>query len=255
MTAEVDNFRSMVYNSFMNDYKAPELKIIAHAENAFTSSFAAPRQSGLVKNVTRIVFEPEFCKEGILNGIDEFSHLWILWLFSGETGKQWSPTVRPPKLGGNRRKAVFATRSPFRPNPIGLSSVKLEQVVMDEKLGPTLIVSGADLMDGTPILDIKPYLPYADSHPDAAGSFAQEHREDGIEVDFPTNLLECLPEDKRQAALAVLEQDPRAAYNKKADYVYGLSFAGYDIRFTVGGGVLTVIDVVERTDRNFHKVK
>ena len=233
-----------------------DMKTIARIETDFSDKFGIPRQSNLVPQLRgRIIFEPEFRNPDAIKGIEEFTYIWLIWEFSQSKKETVSLTVAPPRLGGKVRKGVFATRSPFRPNPIGLSSVKLEQVVMDEKLGPTLIVSGADLMDGTPILDIKPYLPYADSHPDAAGSFAQEHREDGIEVDFPTNLLECLPEDKRQAALAVLEQDPRAAYNKKADYVYGLSFAGYDIRFTVGGGVLTVIDVVERTDRNFHKVK
>lgn len=233
-----------------------DMKTIARIETDFSDKFGIPRQSNLVPQLRgRIVFEPEFRNPDAIKGIEEFTYVWLIWEFSQSKKETVSLTVAPPRLGGKVRKGVFATRSPFRPNPIGLSSVKLEQVVVDEKLGPTLIVSGADLMDGTPILDIKPYLPYADSHPDAAGSFAQEHREDGIEVDFPTELLERLPEEKRQAAMAVLEQDPRAAYNKKEDYVYGLSFAGYDIRFTVGGGVLTVIDVVERTDRNFHKVK
>lgn len=232
------------------------MKVIARIQTDFPDKFGIPRQSNLVPQLRgRIVFEPEFRNPDGIRGIEEFTYIWLIWEFSQSKKETVSLTVAPPRLGGRVRKGVFATRSPFRPNPIGLSSVKLEQVVMDEKLGPTLIVSGADLMDGTPILDIKPYLPYGDCHPDAAGGFAQKHREDGIEVDFPPELLERLPEEKREAAMAVLEQDPRAAYNKKEDYVYGLAFAGYDIRFTVGGGILTVIDVAERTDRNFHKVK
>jgi len=202
-----------------------------------------------------IVFEPEFRRPEALIGIEEFSHLWLLWEFSAAKRENWSATVYPPRLGGKEKRGVFATRSPFRPNPIGLSSVKLEQVIRKGEDGPKLIVSGVDLMDGTPIYDIKPYLPYADAHPDAIGGFGQAHREDGIQVVFPQEFLQLLPEDKRQAAIRVLEQDPRAAYNKQPDYVYGMEFAGYDIRFTVRDEVLTVCEIVPTNEGKWEKVK
>ena len=225
-----------------------EIKPIAIIHTDFAEKFGIPRQSGLVQELkASIVFEPEYRNPDALIGIEEYSYLWLMWDFSlARKGREdeWSPTVYPPRLGGKEKKGVFATRSPFRPNYLGLSSVKLEGIEKDEEFGTILIVSGADILDGTYIYDIKPYLPYADSHPEAKGSFAQEHKDDGIEVIFPEELLRILPEEKRNAAVAVLEQDPRAAYNKKPDFVYGMSFAGYDIRFVVSDEKLIVKDVV-----------
>ncbi|MBE5867024.1 MAG: tRNA (N6-threonylcarbamoyladenosine(37)-N6)-methyltransferase TrmO [Lachnospiraceae bacterium] len=232
------------------------VQVIARIHTDFPTKFGIPRQSGLVSElVGEIVFEPEFRRPEALIGIEEFSHLWLLWEFSAAKRENWSATVYPPRLGGKEKRGVFATRSPFRPNPIGLSSVKLEQVIRKGEDGPKLIVSGVDLMDGTPIYDIKPYLPYADAHPDAIGGFGQAHREDGIQVVFPQEFLQLLPEDKRQAAIRVLEQDPRAAYNKQPDYVYGMEFAGYDIRFTVRDEVLTVCEIVPTNEGKWEKVK
>lgn len=232
------------------------MQVIARIHTDFPTKFGIPRQSGLVSElVGEIVFEPEFRRPEALIGIEEFSHLWLLWEFSAAKRENWSATVYPPRLGGKEKRGVFATRSPFRPNPIGLSSVKLEQVIRKGEDGPKLIVSGVDLMDGTPIYDIKPYLPYADAHPDAIGGFGQAHREDGIQVVFPQEFLQLLPEDKRQAAIRVLEQDPRAAYNKQPDYVYGMEFAGYDIRFTVRDEVLTVCEIVPTNEGEWEKVK
>ena len=231
-------------------------KVIARIHTDFPSKFGIPRQSGLVQElVGEIVFEPEYRREEALLGIEEFSHLWLLWEFSEAKRDNWSATVCPPRLGGRERRGVFATRSPFRPNPIGLSCVRLERVVREGEDAPKLIVSGGDLMDGTPIYDIKPYLPYADAHPEAAGGFGEAHREDGIEVVFPGELLERLPEEKREAALHVLQQDPRAAYNKQPDYVYGMAFAGFDIRFRVADDVLTVCDVIETEGKVWEKIK
>ncbi len=232
------------------------MQIIAKIHTDFPTKFGIPRQSGLVSELQgEIVFEPEFRRPEALLGIEEFSHLWLLWEFSAAKRDNWSATVYPPRLGGKEKRGVFATRSPFRPNSIGLSCVKLEQVIWEGEDVPKLIVSGVDLMDGTPIYDIKPYLPYADAHPEARGGFGQAHREDGIQVIFPVELLEKLPEEKRKAALSVLEQDPRAAYNKQPDYVYGMEFAGYDIRFTVQDDVLTVCDVVITTGMDWEKIK
>jgi len=232
------------------------VQVIARIHTDFPTKFGIPRQSGLVSElVGEIVFEPEFRRPEALIGIEEFSHLWLLWEFSAAKRENWSATVYPPRLGGKEKRGVFATRSPFRPNPIGLSSVKLEQVIRKGEDGPKLIVSGVDLMDGTPIYDIKPYLPYADAHPDAIGGFGQAHKEDGIQVVFPQEFLQLLPEDKRQAAIRVLEQDPRAAYNKQPDYVYGMEFAGYDIRFTVRDEVLTVCEIVPTNEGKWEKVK
>ena len=232
------------------------MQVIARIHTDFPTKFGIPRQSGLVSElVGEIVFEPEFRRPEALIGIEEFSHLWLLWEFSAAKRENWSATVYPPRLGGKEKRGVFATRSPFRPNPIGLSSVKLEQVIRKGEDGPKLIVSGVDLMDGTPIYDIKPYLPYADAHPDAIGGFGQAHKEDGIQVVFPQEFLQLLPEDKRQAAIRVLEQDPRAAYNKQPDYVYGMEFAGYDIRFTVRDEVLTVCEIVPTNEGEWEKVK
>lgn len=233
-----------------------EIELIARIHTDFTDKFGIPRQSGLVPElVGEIVFEPKYRNTDALKGIEEFSHLWLIWEFSRAAQKNVALTVAPPRLGGKTRKGVFATRSPFRPNPLGLSCVRFEGIRQDEKNGPVLVVSGVDLLDGTPIYDIKPYLPYADAHPDASGSFAQEHKDDRIQVVFPKELLEKLPVDKRAAAWAVLEQDPRAAYNKKPDYVYGMSFAGYDIRFTVSDGVLFVQNVILLGDDAWNKIK
>lgn len=241
----------------MNTDRGQEaLRVIARIHTDFATKFGVPRQSGLVRElVGEIVFEPEYRRKEALLGIEEFSHIWLLWEFSETERKDWSATVCPPRLGGREKRGVFATRSPFRPNPIGLSCVKLEQVVWEDREGPKLIVSGADLMDGTPICDIKPYLPYTDAHPEALGGFGQAHSGDGITVVFPEELLDRLPEKKRNAALHVLQQDPRAAYNKKPDFIYGMAFAGYDIRFVVADDVLTVCDVIETEGKAWEKVK
>ena len=223
------------------------LKIIAHIRTDFPTKFGVPRQSGLVEElVGEIIFEPEFRQPEAFMGLEEYSHLWLLWDFSEVKKENWSATVCPPRLGGKEKRGVFATRSPFRPNPIGLSCVKLLGIVTEGEDAPKLIVAGADLMDGTPIYDVKPYLPYADSNPDALGGFGQEHSKDRIQVDFPAKLLERIPEEKKDALLAVLAQDPRAAYHKQPDYVYGMEFAGFDVRFTVADGVLRVTDVVRQ---------
>lgn len=232
------------------------MQIIARIHTDFPTKFGIPRQSGLVSElVGEIVFEPEYRRSEALFGIEEFSHLWLIWEFSKAKRDNWSATVYPPRLGGKEKRGVFATRSPFRPNSIGLSCVKLQEVVWESEDGPKLIVTGADLMDGTPIYDIKPYLPYADAHPDALGGFGEAHREDRIQVVFPEEFLNRLPIEKQQAALRVLEQDPRAAYNKQPDYVYGMEFAGYDIRFEVRDNVLTVCDVVLTSGGNWEKIK
>lgn len=233
-----------------------ELVVVAKIYTEFEDKFGIPRQSGLVPSLrARIIFEPEFRTMDAVRGLEEFSHIWLLWEFSKAKRDGYSLTVAPPRLGGKVKKGVFATRAPYRPNSIGLSSVRLEEIYVDEEKGPVLVVSGADLLNGTPIYDIKPYLPYTDAHSDAQGGFGEEHKEDGIEVIFSEELLQKLPEQLRESAFAVLRQDPRAAYNKKTDYVYGMSFGGYDIRFTVVDEVLTVQDVVKRDDESYHKVK
>ena len=219
------------------------LKIIAHIRTDFPQKFGIPRQSGLVKELTgKIVFEPEYRNRDSLRGIEEYDYLWLLWKFEGVEREKWSPTVRPPRLGGETHMGVFATRSPFRPNPIGLSSVKLEKVEYTEE-GSVLVVSGVDLRDNTPIYDIKPYLPYVDSHPDARGGFAAERANYELMVEFPKELLEKLPREKQQAIVEVLKQDPRPAYHEDEERKYGVSFAGFDVRFVVKKGVLTVIEV------------
>ena len=221
-----------------------EINIIAHIHSDFKSKFGIPRQSGLVDELeAEIIFEPEYRSPEALRGIEGFSHLWLLWQFSECAEKGWSPTVRPPKLGGNTRMGVFATRSPFRPNSIGLSCVKLIGVEKTEKYGCILRIGGADLMDGTPIFDIKPYLPYVDSHPEASGGFALQEKEGKLSVDFPDYLLSLIPAEKHTALLAVLAQDPRPAYINMPERVYGIDFAGFDIRFTVNSEKLTVIAV------------
>lgn len=218
------------------------MQVVARIRSAFPSKFGIPRQSGLVPELTaRVVFEPEYRNADMLRGLEEFSHVWLLWNFSGNRKNDWSPTVRPPRLGGNVRMGVFATRSPFRPNPIGLSCVKLEQVVLEGPEGPYLVVSGADLMDGTPIFDIKPYVPYADAHPDALGGFTDRVGEFLLEVSCPESILSLIPAENRDALLGVLSHDPRPSYQKDPERVYGLSFGGFNIRFRVEGTTLTVL--------------
>ena len=230
------------------------VKVIARIHTDFPEKFGIPRQSGLIEELkSMIVFEPEFRDANALRGIEEYSHLWLIWEFSENVRdpKKWSPTeavrdtwspmVRPPRLGGNKRVGVFATRSPFRPNPIGLSSVKLERVEQHPALGPVLHLSGADLMDGTPILDIKPYLPHVDSHAEALGSFTEKTKEYFIPVEIPDELLEKIPADRREALKKVLEQDPRPSYQNSEERVYGLSFAGMEIKFQVKDQVLHVV--------------
>ena len=219
------------------------LHIIARIHSDFPTKFGIPRQSALVPELkSRIVFEPEYRDENALRGIEQFTHLWLIWNFSESKG--WSPTVRPPRLGGNTRLGVFATRSPFRPNPIGLSVVRLEGVERDPKLGPVLIVSCADLMDGTPILDVKPYIPYADSHPEASGGFTEQTVSHHLDVDFPEELLQRVPPDKRAALTGVLAQDPRPSYQDDPARIYGFPFAGMEVRFRVEGEQLTVVDIL-----------
>ena len=218
---------------------------IAHMRSDFATKFGIPRQSGLVEELkSTVVFEPDFRDPEALRGIEGFSHLWIIWQFSEAVRQGWSPTVRPPRLGGNARMGVFATRSPFRPNNLGLSCVKLLGVEQTKDHGTVLHVGGADLMDGTPIFDIKPYIPYSDAHPDAMGGFTDTAGDFLLAVVFPEELLEKLPEEKREAAIGVLSHDPRPSYKKDSDRIYGLSFGGYDIRFTVKEKLLTVLDVV-----------
>ena len=221
-----------------------EIIPIAHIRSDFSEKFGIPRQSGLVEELTAdVVFTPEFREPAALRGIDGFSHLWLIWEFSKARREGWSPTVRPPRLGGNKRLGVFATRSPFRPNPIGLSCVRLREVRRDQSLGPVLIVAGADLMDGTPIYDIKPYLPYADCKPDAVGGFAAQPKGADLAVDCSPALLDRVPEDKRAALLAVLAQDPRPQYQDDPDRVYGMAFAGLEVKFRVAGERLTVTEI------------
>jgi len=220
------------------------MKIIAHIHSDFPEKFGLPRQSGLVEELqARIVFEPEYRNIDAFRGIEEFSHLWLIWQFSANLREGWSPTVRPPRLGGNERRGVFATRSPFRPNPLGLSAVKLVKLELDAELGPVLYVSGADLMDGTPIYDVKPYIPLADAHPEASAGFSGPAAAHSLQVEASPALLEKLPKEKRQALLGVLAQDPRPAYQHDPERVYGFSFAGHRIRFTVDGERLTLRDI------------
>ncbi len=225
------------------------MKIIAYIYTDFPEKFGIPRQSGLVPDLKgRIVFEPEYRNPEAVKGLEGFNYIWLLWQFQGTERQGWSATVKPPRLGGKKRMGVFATRSPFRPNPIGLSSVKLERIEMTEK-GPVLHVAGADLRDRTPIYDIKPYLPYADCHTDAKEGFAGEVKEYELQVDFPQELLERLHEGKRSAIIEVLKQDPRPSTQSEQNKVYGVAFAGFDIKFTVEGEKLTVFDVVRISNR------
>ena len=221
------------------------LRIIAHIHSDFPTKFGIPRQSGLIHELkAAVVFEPEYRNPDALRGREGYTHIWLIWQFSETARQGWSPTVRPPRLGGNTRMGVFASRSPFRPNPVGLSSVRLERIELQSPFGPILHVAGADLMDNTPIYDIKPYLPYVDSHPDAAGGFALQSREGFLQVNVPSGLLERIPPDRRDALLAVLAQDPRPAYQNTPDRVYGMEYAGFEIRFTVSGHTLTVCEII-----------
>ena len=223
-----------------------EMKVIAHIRSDFSDKFGIPRQSGVVPELrAAIVFEPDYRSADALRGLEDFSHLWIIWQFSKAVRETWSPTVRPPRLGGNTRKGVFATRSPYRPNPIGLSCVEIVEIKDSSPDGPVIIVAGADLLDGTPIYDIKPYIAYADSHPEARDGFAPSSWERSLELDFPLYLYDSLPEDKalRDALCGVLRNDPRPSYHNDPDRVYGMDFAGYNIKFTVTGSTLRVTDV------------
>ena len=220
------------------------MQCIAHIHNDFHSKFGIPRQSGLASGLlSTIVFEPLYRDPEALRGIEEFSHLWLIWQFSESVREGFHPTVRPPRLGGNRRMGVFATRSPFRPNAIGLSSVKLVRVEHTNEYGTVLVVEGADLKDGTPIWDIKPYIAYTDAHPDAVGGFSDEVRDYALSVDFPLELLSRIDADKQKALMDILSHDPRPSYQQDNRRVYGMSFGEWNIRFRVKGTVLTVIDV------------
>ena len=225
-----------------------KIQVIARIHSDFSTKFGIPRQSGLVPQLrARIVFEPEFRIPEAVRGLEGFSHIWLIWQFSQSVREKWSPTVRPPRLGGNARLGVFATRSPFRPNPLGLSSVALERVELDGALGPVLHVAGADLLDGTPIYDIKPYAPYADAHPEARGGFTDQVPRRRLAVDCPAALLAAVAPEKREALLGVLAQDPRPAYQEDPERLYAMTFAGLEIRFTVSDGTLTVREVAPAT--------
>ena len=221
------------------------MKIIARIHTDFPTKFGIPRQSGIIESLQgRIVFEPEYRNAEAVRGLEEFSHIWLIWEFSEALREDWSPTVRPPRLGGNVRKGVFATRSPFRPNPIGLSSVKLEKVEIDPKLGPVLHVSGADLMDGTPIYDIKPYIAYTDSHPEAVSGFASKPAEYLLKVDFSDTLLQKVDPELRESLIEVLAHDPRPQYHDDPERIYGMEFGGMEVKFKVDGMLLSVVDIV-----------
>ncbi len=223
-----------------------EMKPIAHIETDFPEKFGIPRQSGLVEALrAAVVFEPAYRSAEAVRGLEEFSHIWLIWEFSQARRENWSPTVRPPRLGGNKRVGVFATRSPFRPNALGLSAVRLEGVETDGPEGPVLRVAGADLLDGTPIYDIKPYLPYADAIPGASGGFTSQVERRRLEVRCPEDLLEQIPPEKREALLGVLAQDPRPSYQSDPERLYGMAFAGLQVRFRVEGERLTVVEMTK----------
>ena len=230
--------------SEMRSNTGQTMKIIARIHNDFPTKFGIPRQGSLMDALkATIVFEPEYRNPEALRGLEEFSHIWLIWEFSEAIRDKWSPTVRPPRLGGNARVGVFATRSPFRPNALGLSSVKLERIELHSPCGPVLHVTGADLMDGTPIYDIKPFLPYADNHPEAVGGFAQDPAEHLLQVEISSHLLDRIPKERREGLLQVLANDPRPAYHKDAERIYGVAFGKQDIRFQVKGDTLTVCEV------------
>lgn len=219
------------------------MKVIARIRNGYDGKFGVPRQSGLVEEViSTVVFEPEYRVAEALRGIEEFSHLWLIWAFDRAEREEWSPTVRPPRLGGNTRVGVFATRSPYRPNAIGLSCVRLTAVEKGSE-GTVLKVAGADLMNGTPIYDIKPYLPYADCRPEATGGFTDRTEKRRVEVEIPADVAEKIPEEERKALEAVLREDPRPAYQDDPDRVYAFEFGGRHVEFKVDGGLLTVLEI------------
>lgn len=223
------------------------MKPIARIRSDFATKFGIPRQSGVVGSLqAEIVFEPEFRSRDAVRGLEAFSHIWLIWEFSENVRAGWSPTVRPPRLGGNVRMGVFATRSPFRPNPIGLSCVRLERIKFSDARGPVLHVAGADLMDGTPIFDIKPYVAYADCHPEAAEGFTGQVEMQELTVTIPPEQLSRFPADKRDALVGVLAQDPRPRYQTDASRVYGLEFGGYEVKFSVNGQKMTVTDITEK---------
>lgn len=221
------------------------MNIIARIHTDFPTKFGIPRQSGLVNGIHGIiVFEPEYRNPAAFQGMEGFSHIWLIWQFSENIRNTWSATVRPPRLGGNKHMGVFATRSSFRPNPIGLSSVRLEKIELNTSEGPVLHVSGVDMMDGTPIYDIKPYLPYADCHPEATGGFAEATTDYALKVLIPEEWLNVIPEEKREALTGILSQDPRPSYQKNdTERIYGFEFAGLEIKFQVKGDVITVCKV------------
>ena len=221
--------------------------IIARMHSDFDQKFGIPRQSGLVEELeSLIVFEPEFRNPDALRGLEGFSHLWLIWEFSKARREDWSPTVRPPRLGGNQRLGVFATRAPYRPNPIGLSCVRLVGVEQHPEYGPVIRVAGADLLNGTPIYDIKPYLPYADCKPEAVGGFASQPKEATLRVDIPAEWRSVIPEEKRAALVGVLAQDPRPPYQQDPERVYGMAFGGLEVQFRVEGERLTVCGVEKK---------
>lgn len=221
------------------------MKIIAHIRTDFPEKFGLPRQSGLVKELKgRIIFEPKYRNPEAVRGLSEFSHIWLLWGFShAENKSEWSPTVRPPRLGGNKRVGVFATRSPFRPNPIGLSSVKLDDISFDKKYGPVIHVSGIDMTDMTPIYDIKPYLAYVDSHPDATDGFASKTVNYSLQVNIPDKFLDLIPGDYFDEIYGILRNDPRPSYQNDAERIYGLKYKNLEIKFKVSDNILTVCDI------------
>ena len=221
-----------------------ELKQIATIHTDFPEKFGIPRQSGLVGQLKgQIILEPAYRNREAFRGLAEYSHIWVLWEFSQAKREKWSPTVKPPRLGGNKRMGVFATRSPFRPNPIGLSALKLDSIEYHKTYGPVLHVSGVDMLDGTPIYDIKPYVPYADCRPEARGGFAQEHREDALAVEIAPEILENMPTEKREALIGILSKDPRPSYQEDSARIYGLDFAGKSVRFQVAGERLKVLEI------------
>ena len=221
-----------------------QIKPIAKIYTDFTEKFGIPRQSGLVDStVGKIVFEPQYRNPDALRGLEDFSHIWLLWDFSESHREEWSPTVRPPRLGGNKKVGVFASRSPFRPNPIGLSCVRIEKIEKTKEFGNVITVSGIDLLDGTPILDIKPYIPYTDCKADAKGSFAEELKDYKIKVVFPDELLEIIPEDKRPALINCISEDPRPSYQNDENKIYKMSYCDFDIHFKVENQTATIINV------------
>ena len=223
------------------------MKIIAKIYNDFTDKFGIPRQSGIADSIiSKIVFEKEFQNDLAIKGIEEFSQIWLIWNFSQTKSEKWSPTVRPPRLGGNKRIGVFATRSPFRPNPIGLSCVKLEKIEKTANQGTVLFVSGADILNGTPIYDIKPYIPYSDCIPKATGSFTEITKDYKLEVFCDETLLNILPENKQKSLITILSSDPRPSYHNDKDRIYGMDFAGFNIKFTVDDNKLFVKNITKQ---------